>query len=382
MADSTAILAGVRVLEFSQLIAAPLCGLTLLDHGADVIKVEPPGGEYTRTLEPILESGESAYFHMLNRGKRGVACDLRSPEGAAFVRALIDSADVVVESVAGAAGGLPGYEEAALSNPKLIWCTITGNGRGHPGRAIDPTLQASIGMMALTGEPDRPPMRLPVPLVDFMTGMYAVQSVLATFVRVLQGGSGALLDCAMVDAAATLASSAGVYALNADEPLRRLGTQNRWYVPAGNFQAADGDWVQLIAVGEHHWRALCRALDRPEWLDDPRSSGNAARVANRELVHERIASIVQTAPAAHWEDVIVEAGGFCQRIREIEDGWADPLLLDRRLRGSIEGADGAFPVPVASLARTRGGEPLAPGPALGEHTAALAAELGVALSAA
>ena len=382
MADSSAILAGVRVLEFSQLIAAPLCGLTLLDHGADVIKVEPPGGEYTRTLEPFLDNGESAYFHMLNRGKRGVACDLRSDRGAAFVRALIDSADIVVESVGGAAGGLPGYEDAAASNPKVIWCSITGMGRGSPGRAIDPTLQASIGMMALTGEPDRPPMRLPVPLVDFMTGMYAVQSVLAAHVRVLHGGSGALLDCAMVDAAATLTSSAGVYALNAREPLRRLGTENRWYVPAGNFQAADGEWVQLIAVGDHHWRALCRALGHPEWLDDPRCSGNAARVANRELIHEWVASAVRTAPASRWEAAIVEAGGFCQRIREIEDGWADPLLVDRGLRGSIEGADGAFPVPIASLARTWDGEPLPPGPALGEHTAALATELGVVISAA
>jgi crotonobetainyl-CoA:carnitine CoA-transferase CaiB-like acyl-CoA transferase len=367
-------------LEFSQLIAAPLCGLTLLDHGAEVIKVEPPGGDYTRVLEPLLPSGESAYFHMLNRGKRGVVCDLRSAEGVAFAAALVDSADIVVESLGGVAGGLAGYDAAAERNPKLIWCTITGEGRGRPGRTIDPTLQASMGMMALTGEPDGPPMRLPVPLVDFMTAGYAVQAILAAYVRVLQGGPGALLDCAMVDAAATLASSAGVYALNAPRPLRRLGTQNNWYVPAANFRASDGAWVQVIAFGEHHWRGLCRAVDRSEWLEDPRCADNDARVSHRSLVHGWIGAIIATAPAAHWEATIVAAGGFCQRIREIEEAWADPLLAERGLVGSVSSARLSFPVPVASLARRDLPEALPAGPALGQDTATLAAEVGVRVS--
>jgi crotonobetainyl-CoA:carnitine CoA-transferase CaiB-like acyl-CoA transferase len=210
-----------------------------------------------------------------------------------------------------------------------------------------------------------------------MAGMYAAQSILAAYVRVLQGGSGALLDCALVDAAATLASSAGVYALNSSQPLRRLGTENHWYAPASNFQASDGDWVQLIAFGEHHWRALCRALGRSEWLDDPRFADNAARIAHRDVLHGSIASVVGTAPAAHWESSIVAAGGFCQRVREIEEAWSDPLLVDRGLMGSIAAADATFPVPVASLARAVLADPLPPGPGLGEHTGALAAELGV-----
>ena len=372
----------MRVVEFSQLIAAPLCGLTLLDHGAEVIKVEPPGGEYTRVLEPRLASGESAYFHMLNRGKRGVVCDLRSDFGAALVAALIDSADVVIDSVGGGDGGLPGYEDAAARNPGLIWCTITGEGRGRAGRTIDPTLQASSGMMALTGEPGGPPMRLPVPLVDFMTAGYAVQSLLAAYIAVLRGGSGALLDCAMVDAAATLASSAGVYAMNSSAPLRRLGTQNNWYVPASNFRASDGEWVQVIAFGEHHWRALCHAVGHDEWLADPRCTGNDARVAHRDLVHGWIADAIAGAPAASWEASIVAAGGFCQRIREIEEAWSDPALIERGLIGSVSLDGTSFPVPVASLARAsppagRSPLPLPPGPVLGADTAALAAELGV-----
>jgi crotonobetainyl-CoA:carnitine CoA-transferase CaiB-like acyl-CoA transferase len=189
----------------------------------------------------------------------------------------------------------------------------------------------------------------------------------------------------MVDAAATLASSAGVYAMNAPQPLRRLGTQNNWYVPASNFRASDGEWVQVIAFGEPHWRGLCRALGHEQWLSDPRCADNDARVAHRELVHGWIAAAIATAPAAAWESSIVSAGGFCQRIREIEEAWADPLLAERGLVGSVGPARPAgsapFPVPIASLARASLPAVLPSGPALGEHTDALAAELGVPSSA-
>jgi crotonobetainyl-CoA:carnitine CoA-transferase CaiB-like acyl-CoA transferase len=380
-AAATPLLEGLRVVEISQLIAAPLCGLTLHDWGADVIKVEPLEGEYARTLEPDLRPGESAYFQMLNRGKRSVAIDYRAPPAAEFLAKLIDGADVLLESLGDGGAGIGiSYEDAASRNPALIWCSITGQGRDHGGRAIDPTLQASMGMMALTGEPGGAPMRLPVPLIDFMTGSYATQSVLAALLRVRGGGPGALLDCAMVDVAATMTSSAGVYALGGAPPLRRMGTENRWYVPAGNFEASDGDWVQLIAVGEHHWRALARGLGHPEWLDDPRLASNEVRLERRGEVHDMLAAVIAERPASHWEREVRAAGGFCQRIREIEEAWADPLLAARGLVAPLaEGADAGFPVPVASLARTAvPAEGLPPAPRLGQHTEEIAGELGLA----
>jgi len=374
----TGILEGTRVVEFSRLIAAPLCGLTLEDMGAEVIKVEPPEGDYTRTLEPIVAPGVSAYFQMLNRGKRGVSVDLRDEGGRELARRLIDSADVVVESLGEGRTALgTGYEEASSRNEKLIWCSISGYGRGQAGRAIDPTLQASMGMMALTGEPDRPPMRLPVPLVDFMTGMYAISSVLGAMLRVRSGGSGALLDCGMVDSAAVLASSVGVHAVNGSA-LRRMGTQNPWYVPAANFEASDGQWVQVMAVTEHHWRALCGALDHPEWLEDPRFAGNEQRVRNRDAIHELLAEAIRGDTAERWEAAVTAAGGFCQRIREIEEAWSDPLLAERGLVTEIDGEDlGALSVPVASLADRGADGPRQRAPRLGEHTGELAAELGL-----
>jgi crotonobetainyl-CoA:carnitine CoA-transferase CaiB-like acyl-CoA transferase len=374
----TGILEGIRVVELSHLIAAPLCGLTLQDMGAEVIKVEPPEGDYTRTLEPIIAPGVSAYFQMLNRGKRGVSVDLRDDGGRDLARRLIDSADVVVESLGEGRAALgTDYENASSRNQKLIWCSISGYGRGRAARAIDPTLQASMGMMALTGEPERPPMRLPVPLVDFMTGMYATQSVLAAMLRVRDGSRGALLDCGMVDSASVLSSSVGVHAVNGSA-LRRMGTQNPWYVPAANFEASDGQWVQVMAVTEHHWRALCKALGHDEWVEDPRFASNHERVANREAVHELLAEVIKTDSASHWESVVTDAGGFCQRIREIEEAWSDPLLAERGLVTEIEGEElGSIIAPVASLA-DRGGEgPRRRAPRLGEHTGDVAAELGL-----
>ena len=376
----TGILDGIRVVELSHLIAAPLCGLTLGDMGAEVVKVEPPEGDYTRTLEPEIAPGVSAYFQMLNRGKRGVRLDLRNEGARELARKLIDSADVVVESLGDGRAEALGtdFDDSRSRNPKLIWCSITGEGRGRGGRAIDPTLQASMGMMALTGEPGRPPMRLPVPLVDFLTGSYAIQSVLAALLKVRQGGEGSLLDCAMVDAAAVLASSAGVHAVSDARTLRRMGTENPWYVPAANFEAADGGWVQLMAVNERHWRAICEALGHPEWLEDPRFAGNEERVANREAVHGAIAEAIRAQPAAHWEEAITAAGGFARRIREIEEAWSDPLLADRGLVTEIDDPVlGRFSVPVASLADRGHDGPRERAPGLGQDTEALARELGV-----
>jgi crotonobetainyl-CoA:carnitine CoA-transferase CaiB-like acyl-CoA transferase len=376
MRDAPLVLDGLNVLEFSQLVAAPFCGLTLADLGADVIKVEPPVGDYTRTLEPDLAPGRSGYFQMLNRGKRSVALDLRADGAHELASALIDRADVVVDGLGEAIGALGiDYAAASARNPKLIWCSISGLGLGRPGRAIDPNLQAAMGIMATTGEAGRPPARVQLPLIDFMTGMYAAQSVLVRVMEVQRGGAGALLDCAMVDAAATLTSSLGVYALGG-ETLGRIGSESYWYVPAGNFEAADGEWVQLLAMSERHWRAVCTALGHEEWIE--RFPDNDARVTDRDRVHAVIAEAVRALPAAVVAERIAQAGGLSQRIRDVKEAWEDPLLADRGLVGRVvDPGLQSFPIPVSSLAG-RGRTELNPAPGLGEHSREVAAEVGLA----
>ena len=367
------LLEGLRVVEFSRLIAAPFCGLTLADLGADVVKVESPDGDDTRTFPPAGPDGTSAFFHVLNRGKRSVVLDTDDERDRVAARRLVEGADVVVENLGAAAARLGfSYADAAATNPRLVWCSVTGLGAGRGGRALDPSLQASMGLMALTGEPEGPPLRVPVPVIDLTTGMYAAQSVLTALWRAERGGEGAFLDCALLDSSATLTSLTALLALHGTEPPRRLGSESHLVVPSAVFAAADGEHVQLIALHEGQWRALCAALEHPEWLDDPRCAGNEARLANRELVNERIGAVIATRPAREWTERITAAGGLCERVRRVEEAWADPLLAERGLLGSTP--DGTS-LPLVSLARAADPRALAPAPSLGEHTDAILGDL-------
>ncbi|HVS29345.1 MAG TPA: CoA transferase [Solirubrobacteraceae bacterium] len=373
------LLAGVRVVEFSQLLAAPFCGLTLADLGARVIKVEPAAGDATRGFPPFLEAGESGWFHCANRGKRGIALNLGDARAGAIARRLIDEADVVLENLGGARARLGiDHATARARNPKLIWCSITGLGADRGGRAVDPSLQAQIGIMATTGEAGGPPVRVQAPTIDLMTGMYAVQRVLAALWRVERGGDGAFLDCAMLDAAATLTGTVALLSLGGHLTPGRVGSDSYLVVPSAVFAGSDGGHLQVIAVTEEHWRAVCVALGHREWMEDPRCADNAARLANRELVHARIRDVIATDTAARWVAAITEAGGICETIKEIDEAWADPSLIERGLLGSLA-ANGlnSFQLPVMSLAREADPATLTRGPRLGEHSDELLRELGI-----
>jgi crotonobetainyl-CoA:carnitine CoA-transferase CaiB-like acyl-CoA transferase len=379
---ATPILDGVRVVEFSQLIAAPFCGLTLVDLGAEVIKVEAPVGDAMRQFPPFLDSGESALFRSLNRGKRSVVADLSRPDGQALAARLIGAADVVIENL-GDARGLLGvsYEEASALRPALVWCAVTGWGADSPGRSIDPSLQAAMGMISITGEQDGRPARIPVPLVDFMTGMYAVQSILAALWHVRGGGQGAFLDCAMADSSATLVSTSALLAAGGLFSPRRLGSESPLVAPSGVFVAGDGREVQVVCVTERHWRRLCAAVGHPEWLEDPDFQDNKARLANRDLVHSRLAQVIASDTASSWVQRISEGGGLCEHVRDIEEAWSDERLVARGLASrEVEGGPGwSARIPTVSLAGREAG-PLAPAPALGAHTSEVVSELDQAAS--
>lgn len=342
------------------MIAGPFCGLTLSDLGADVVKVESSRGDEGRAFKPFAPDGESAFFHALNRGKRSAVLD------AGDARRLVEQADVVIENAPERLDFGP-----ADMPEKLVWCSVTGKGPGR-GRAMDPSLQATMGLMELTGERDGPPLRVPVPLIDFMTGMYAAQSVLAALWQAERTGKGAHLDCALIDSAATLTSTVALFSLSGEFEPSRIGTESYLRVPSAVFEAGDGAHVQVIALHEAHWRALCEALERPEWIDDPQSAGNDARLANRELVNERIAEVIATAPAEEWMERVNAAGGMCERLRGLGDAWRDPLLVERGLVGKQDGGSFDYPLPVVSLARPG---KLVPGPSLGKHTDEVLAEL-------
>jgi len=376
---SPGVLDGVRVVEFSQLIAAPFCGLTLVDLGAQAIKVEPPGGDAMRQFPPYLPDGRPAQFCALNRGKRSVVADLTTAQGRDLAAGLIARADVVLENL-GDARELLGltYADAAAERPPLVWCAITGWGAASAGRSIDPSLQAAMGLISITGEEAGGPVRIPVPLVDFMTGMYAAQSILAALWQVRLGGPGSFLDCAMVDAATTLVSTSALLAGGGYFAPRRLGSESPLVVPSGVFNASDGNQVQIVCVTERHWRGLCQAVGHPQWLNEPDCRDNAARLANRELVRSRLQAVIASATADSWVRRISEHGAICEHVRDIEDAWADRRLVERGLLAELQlGPEGTTRMPLMSLARHWRGEAaaLAPVPALGADTEAVAQEL-------
>jgi crotonobetainyl-CoA:carnitine CoA-transferase CaiB-like acyl-CoA transferase len=366
------LLRGIHVVEFAQLIAGPLCALNLADLGATVTKVESPHGDYTRTW--ARPGAESAIFHMLNRGKRSVVLDPRSETDKARAFALAHSANVVVESHGDAMIGVYGfgYDQITVDRRDLVWCSISGLGSGSGGRAIDMTLQASMGMSALTGDAGGPPLRGAMPFVDIMTALYASQSVIGAFMQVERGAGGCFLDCAMLDAAATLTAAPAALALSGFSLPRRMGSESDLFVPSKVFETADGHYIHVVALSHSHWRAICTTIGRADLLNDARFASNTDRLQHREFLHGELAREFRRRPAAYWCDQITEAGGFCARVREVEEAWTDPALRQRgRL---VEPDDLDFAVPVPSL--VHGVAPVQRGPRLGEHNALLA-QLGL-----
>jgi crotonobetainyl-CoA:carnitine CoA-transferase CaiB-like acyl-CoA transferase len=262
-----------------------------------------------------------------------------------------------------------GADEALARNPRLVWCSVTGWGRGAAGRAVDPSLQAALGLMSITGEREGPPLRVPVPLVDFATGLYAGQSVLAALLSLERTGRGTILDCALADSAAMLTSTSALLAAGGRLDPRRIGGESHLRVPSGIFESSDGQHLQIVCVTDRHWRGLCEVLGHPEWADQEHCRDNEARLANRDLVHGRVADVVATEPAEHWLQEIDGGRGICELVRDIADGWNDPRLRERALVGdSADPALAELPMPVVSLARTADPAALERGPRLGEHT--------------
>lgn len=368
-------LQGIRVVELARVLAGPWCGQLLADLGAEVVKVERPGGgDDTREWGPPFVTGPdganlgAAYYHSTNRGKRSVSIDIASAEGQAVVRALLADADVVIENYK--VGGLVKYglDPARLRAdfPQLVICSITGFGQTGPyahRAGYDYIVQAMSGFMSLTGDPDGPPQKAGIAYADIFTGMYSAVAILAALRRRDVTGAGAHIDMALLDSqVAVLANQAANYLASGVAP-KRMGNAHVNVVPYQVFATADGQLV--IAVGnDNQYRKLCAILGEPQWADDPRFVNNAARLANRaELIPLLAAKI------AAWEaqplSLALEAQDVpAGPINDLAAVFADPQVIARGMRFRPEGAsiDG-----VASPIVIDGERMVAPGgaPALG-----------------
>ena len=375
-------LAGVRVLDLSRVLAGPWATQLLADLGAEVIKVEKPGaGDDTRHWGPPWhEHGDekvAAYFLAANRGKRSVAIDFATEEGAALVRRMAADADVLVENFK--VGGLRKFgldaDSLRAEHPRLIYASITGFGQDGPyaGRAgYDYIIQGMGGLMSLTGLPDGQPgggpMRVGVAVADLFTGMYTANAILAALYRRQQTGEGATIDLALFDTQLAMLANQASNALISGKDPERQGAGHPNIVPYQPFEAADQPII--IAVGnDRQFAKLAAIVGHPEWADDPAFATNAARVAARETLVPLIADIISAHPAADWLERLEEAGIPAGPINSISQALADPQAVARGVRLDIEGgALGEVPMvgcPIR-LDGERGAARLPP-PALGEH---------------
>ena len=378
----TKLLEGVRVLDLSRVLAGPWATQLLADLGADVIKVERPGeGDDTRHWGPPWHEhdGEkvAAYFLAANRGKRSVAIDFATEEGAALVRRMAADADVVVENFR--VGGLKKFgldaESLRAAHPRLIYASITGFGQNGPYAAragYDYIIQGMGGLMSLTGLPDGEPgggpIRVGVAVADLFTGMYTANAILAALHRRNSTGEGATIDMALFDTQLAVLANQASNALVSGKDPGRQGAGHPNIVPYQPFQAADQPII--IAVGnDRQFAKLAAIVGHPEWAKDPEFATNPKRVAARDRLVPMIAEIVATRPAADWLKLLEEAGIPAGPINTISQALADPQAVHRGMRVNAEGgALGGVPM-VGSPIRIdgeRSDAPLPP-PALGEH---------------
>ncbi|MFN6978213.1 MAG: CaiB/BaiF CoA transferase family protein, partial [Gemmobacter sp.] len=338
------VLAGIRVLDLSRVVAGPLAGQTLADLGADVVKIERvDGGDDLRTLGPpwVTAPGDgreqSTYFQTVNRGKRSMTLDFAQPEGAAILRGLVETADVLIENFRTgtlARYGL-GYDDLAAINPRLVYCSITGFGQTGPysdRSGYDYLVQAMGGQMAVTGLPEGAvgagPMRVGVPIADITAGNNAVIAILAALLHRTRTGRGQHIDIALFDSqVAMLLNNLGAW-LNARAPLPRTGNDHPTAVPNGVFAVADGH-ILIATFNDREFARLAEVLGHPEWAGDPRYARSRDRLANRRSLTADMTAALAGAGRAVWIARLNAAKVSCGPINDMPDIEADPQLAER-----------------------------------------------------
>jgi crotonobetainyl-CoA:carnitine CoA-transferase CaiB-like acyl-CoA transferase len=296
---------GIKVLDLSRVIAGPYCCQMLADNGADVIKVEAPGGDMNRGFPTVISPGHSTNFRSSNRGKRGITLNLKNPEARRIMHALAGKVDVVVQSFLPKTAAALGadYETLSALNPRMIYASISGYGakgdlKDKPG--YDTMVTAFAGIMSLTGEADGPPARPGVIAVDMATAMLAHGGIVsALFARAEGRASGQRIDVSLLESAVALLSFRGLNYLQLGVVDQREGAGYNAITPYGSYRCADGD-ILIGAATQANWLNLCRALDADGLAADPRYADNAARSRNAEALRAELETILASATMESW----------------------------------------------------------------------------------
>ena len=327
-------LAGLLVADFSRILAGPYASMLLADLGADVIKVEGPTGDDTRTWQPPVRDGVSTYYLGVNRNKRSVALDLKDPDDRAAAAELARRADVLIENFR--PGGLRrfglDYDTVAAGNPGVVYASISGFGSGPEGAKLpgyDLIVQAISGLMSLTGSPDGEPYRAGISVFDVMAGLHATIGVLAALNRRHETGRGQHVEVNLMSSALSgLVNHSSAFVAGGVVPFR-MGNSHPSLFPYEPLPCADGDLI-VTAGNDGQFRKLCEVLGLPELPDDPRFARNQDRTANREELRPLLVERLRTRPKLDWFREIIAAGVPCGPINTIDGGvaFAEEVGLD------------------------------------------------------
>jgi len=370
----------LRVVALEQAVAAPFCSRQLADMGADVVKVErPDGGDFARAYDGAL-NGLSAYFAWLNRGKRSITLDLKTPGDREVFAKLLGGADVFIHNLApGAVESLGfGYPSVAKSNPRLIWCAISGYGPDGPYRdkkAYDLLVQAESGVVSLTGTPEVP-SKVGISIADIASGLYGYSSILAALLNRTKSGKGERIEISMLECLAEWTTPA-IYVWQGTGKLpARSGARHNMIVPYGAYSCADAT-VTFAIQNDREWlRFCCEVLRMPELLDDERFSTNAKRLGHRNELEKTIEHYLGTLTRS---EVITRLDAAKIANGEINDVAAvarHPQLAARQRWANVQSPAGEIPALIPPHNLDGAPAQMRPVPALGEHSQEILAELG------
>ncbi len=381
-------LSGIRVIELARILAGPWAGQVLADLGADVIKVEnPDGGDDTRKWGPPFVTAadgtnlSAAYYHSCNRGKRSIAIDFTTPEGAETLRKLIAGADVLIENFK--VGGLKkygfDYTSVKALNPKLVYCSITGFGQTGPyapRAGYDFIIQGMSGMMSITGEPGREPQKAGVAISDIFTGLYSVIAIQAALRHAEETGEGQHIDMALYDTQISVLGNQNLNYLVSGNAPGQMGNAHMNIAPYEVLPVADGHFI-LAAGNDGQFQRFCKVVGLDDLPADPDFATNPARVVNRVRLREKLVAALASWTRADLLPKLDAAAVPASPINNIAESFADPQTIARGMRMDLADGQGET-LPSVRAPMIFSATPIVydhPSPRLGEHTAEILAEL-------
>ena len=374
---------GIKVIELAQVMAGPTCGLMLADMGADVIKIEnaASGDDSRKYAEPSI-GGESAAFMILNRNKRSLAVNLKTPSGVEVVKRLIAGADVVIENYRkGTLDKLGlGYDVLSALNPRLVYCAISGYGRTGPYAdkgGFDLVAQGFAGIMSLTGHPGGPPAKSGTSIADINAGVLGALGIASALVSRQTTGRGQLVETSLMEAAIqqTYWQSAMFFATGVNPG--PTGSAHVLTAPYEAFATQDG-WVNVGGANQANWERIAQVIGRPELVGDPRFTTNTCRMRNRAALTAAIGERLRERPSAAWISAFEAAGVPAGPVNQISDMVADPQVAAREMVVEVDhpraGRTRALGHPIKFSETT--GDRTRPAPLLGQHSREILSQLG------